>query len=134
MARFRRVIDVRTGAETQVPFTPKEEAAADAIANAPAQVPGAITARQGKIKLLRMGLMTAMEASAGAVPAFLVGVAAKLPDGEAAELMLTWHEATTWRRDHPLFGGSLLDAAAAALGQPATDEAVDQFFRDAASI
>jgi hypothetical protein len=36
--------------------------------------------------------------------------------------------------DNPLFGDSLLSAASAALGQEATPEAVDQFFRDAAEI
>jgi len=96
--------------------------------------PTSISSRQGKIQLLRMGLMTAEEASAGTPPAFLTGIAGGMDPAEAAELLITWRDAAVWDRDNPLFGGSLLEAAAAALGQQATPEVVDQFFRDAAGI
>jgi hypothetical protein len=107
---------------------------APAVEGLPVGVPGSITARQGKINLLRMGLMTAEEASAGTMPTFLSSVTAKMPDEEAAEIVLTWREAAIWYRDDPLFGGSLLEAASSALGQPATADAVDQFFIAASAI
>jgi hypothetical protein len=100
----------------------------------PPLVPASISSRQGKIQLLRMGLMTAEEASAGTPPAFLTGIAAGMDEAEAAELLITWRDAVVWERDNPLFGGSLLTAASAALGQEATPEAVDQFFIAAAAI
>jgi len=100
----------------------------------PPVVPSSITARQGKIMLLRMGLMTADEAMSGAVPAFLSGTMKNMKSEEAAELFLTWRDAAIWYRSDPLFGGSLLAAASAALNMPATDEAVDQFFITAAAI
>lgn len=100
----------------------------------PPVVPSSITARQGKIMLLRMGLMTADEAISGAVPAFLSATMQNMKPEEAAELFLTWRDAAIWYRSDPLFGGSLLAAAAIALNQPATDEAVDQFFIAASAI
>lgn len=100
----------------------------------PPVVPSSITARQGKIMLLRMGLMTADEAMSGAVPAFLSGTMQNMKPEEAAELFLTWRDAAVWYRNDPLFGGSLLAAASASLNMPATDEAVDQFFITAAGI
>lgn len=100
----------------------------------PPVVPASITARQGKIMLLRMGLMTADEAMSGAVPAFLSATMGNMKPEEAAELFLTWRDAAIWYRSDPLFGGSLLAAASAALNMPATDEAVDQFFITAAAI
>lgn len=125
------------GVGQDVEMSPEEEAAIQAewdAAAATSPVPKSITARQGKIKLLRMGLMTAEEASAGTLPAFLSAVIGEMPDEEAAELVLTWREAANWYRNDPLFGGSLLEAASTALGQPATTDAVDQFFRDASAI
>ena len=100
----------------------------------PPVVPASITARQGKIMLRRMGLMTVDEAMSGAVPAFLSAIMQNMKPEEAAELFLTWRDAATWYRTDPLFGGSLLAAAATALNQPATDEAVDQFFIAASAI
>jgi hypothetical protein len=102
--------------------------------NPPPEVIAPISSRQGKIQLLRMGLMTAEEASAGTPPAFLSSIAEGMDPAEAAELLITWRDAVVWERDNPLFGGSLLAAASAALGQEATPETVDQFFRDAAGI
>lgn len=100
----------------------------------PPVVPASITARQGKIMLLRMGLMTADEAISGAVPAFLSATMKNMKPEEAAELSLTWRDAAVWYRNDPLFGGSLLQAASASLNMPATDEAVDQFFISASAI
>ena len=100
----------------------------------PPPVPASITARQGKIMLLRMGLMTADEAVSGAVPAFLSGTMKNMKPEEAAELFLTWRDAAIWYRNDPLFGGSLLAAASASLNMPATNEAVDQFFITASGI
>lgn len=100
----------------------------------PPVVPSSVTARQGKVMLLRMGLMTADEAVNGAVPAFLSGTMKNMKPEEAAELFLTWQDAAVWYRNDPLFGGSLLQAASASLGMPATDDAVDQFFIAAAEI
>lgn len=100
----------------------------------PPVVPASITARQGKIMLLRMKLMTPEEATSGAVPSFLQDTMKNMPAEEAAELFLTWRDAAIWYRSDPLFGGSLLAAASASLNMPATDEAVDQFFITAAAI
>lgn len=100
----------------------------------PPVVPASITARQGKIMLRRMGLMTIDEAMSGDVPAFLSATMQNMKPEEAAELFLTWRDAAVWYRSDPLFGGSLLAAASASLNMPATDQTVDQFFIAAAAI
>lgn len=100
----------------------------------PPVVPSSITARQGKIMLLRMKLMTPEEATSGAVPSFLQDTMKNMKPEEAAELFLTWRDAAVWYRSDPLFGGSLLAAASTVLNMPATDEAVDQFFITASAI
>ena len=101
---------------------------------APVVIPSSITARQGKRQLLLMGLMTPEEAIAGELPAFLAATIAGMDPVAGAEIALSWRESTTWERSDPLFAGGLLAAAAAALGLPATEETVDQFFVDAAGL
>lgn len=122
------------GAITAVPPAPGStwDAAAGAWLPPPPEVPAAITARQGKAQLLRMGLLTPAEAIAGELPAFLAAAIAAMDPVAGAEVALAWRESTIWERADPLFGGGLLAAAAAALGLPATPETVDQFFIAAA--
>lgn len=97
-------------------------------------VPATISARQGKAQLFAMGLMTASEAKAGDIPAFLTAMIDKMDDVDGAMLALSWRESKEWNRNDPLFAGSLLTAAASVLKVPATDATVDQFFADAAKL
>lgn len=122
--------------------TQEERDAAQAVIDAfdqnAAHVPTWITPMQGKRQLFAMGLMTADEVLTGARPAFLQAVIDQLvnngQDAAAATIVLRWENAVEWRRADPLFSDGLLTAAAQALGQPATPELVDQFFRDAGAL
>lgn len=113
--------------------TPEE---VDAFLNHP--VPQTITPTQGKRQLFALGLMTSDEVLTGARPAFLQAIIDQMVGGgqaaEAATVVLRWENAIEWRRADPLFAGGLMEAAAQALGQPATPELVDQFFRDAGAL
>ena len=90
------------------------EASANPI-QPPPLVPPTITRLQGRMQLLKMGLMTAAEAKADAVPSFISDIVDQMPDDEGAELILRWRESEVWHRNDPLFAGSLLTAAAAVL-------------------
>ena len=70
----------------------------------------------------------------GEVPGFLKATIDQMPAEQGAELFLTWQNASVWYRSDPLFGGGLLAAASAVLGVPATEEAVDDFFRNASVL
>lgn len=140
------VVDENDKSTWRVDFKPEatsdQRAAAQAVIDTfdvdADPVPATITPMQGKRQLFAMGLMTANEVLTGARPAFLQAiidqmVAADQADA-AATIVLRWENAVEWLRADPLFAGGLMEAAAQALGQPATPELVDQFFRDAGAL
>jgi len=97
------------------PYTPEEEAAADAMA-AVVRVPGEVTMRQARLALRAAGKLAAVAAAIDAMPS---------PTKEDAQI--EWEYSNTLRRDHPLV---------AALG-PAlnlTGEQLDGLFITAAGL
>lgn len=134
MPRFHYVKNAQTGVETQVPFTPQEEAAADAAeANAPPPpVPASISDRQFFQQLAVQGIITRQEAKdavkTGAIPAEMQAIVngmANEDDRFAAEMLLSG--ATEFLRNHPLVA-----AFAAAKGW--TSAQVDNLFRAASAL
>lgn len=93
-----------------------------------------ITPRQGKLQMLKMGLIDPADVIAGRLPTIISQMVDQLEPAQGAALIITWTDAVYWYRSDPLFTGGLLEAAASVLGVPATPELVDQFFLEASQL
>jgi len=127
----RIVVDVITGEQTVVPFTPEEIAAIQAAAAAlPPVVPASITRPQCAKQLLAMALITSDEAIAmvaNATPPAMVMTlinALSAPDQVTAKIDFARYQ---YDRDYPLLN-QLMTAA----GKTSTD--IDNFFIAAAVL
>lgn len=116
MARSHYIVDAKTGDVKITPYTPEEEAAADAAVNNPATTP--LTMRQ-----LRLGLMLI-----GGFPAtFIQDAISSIPDATQRGIAQIWYDETSvveWA--HPMTqqliaGAGLTPEQAAAMWMQAKD-------------
>lgn len=119
MARYRTVVNIQTGEQTNTPLTPEEEAAAieaDAAAEAAKAnvVPQVVSPYQARVALKRAGLL-------GQVKQLMVDPST---DEEA---QIAWEYATEIRRD-----SEFIASLAPALGL--TSQQIDDLFRVAVGI
>lgn len=93
MSRFHIVFDASSGHQSNVPFTPEEEAAADAAANpTPATTP--LTMRQLRLGLLLIG---------GFSSSYIQDAILAIPDATQRGVAQIWYDETTevqW--EHPM--------------------------------
>lgn len=130
MAQYTKIeVDVQTGEQRVVDFTPEEIAEIQNRPPEPPFVPQIISDRQFFHQAAIAGIITQDEAlaavSIGAIPAVLQTIVDGIPDTNeqfAAKMLLSG--ATVFDRNHPL-----AEAVGASLGW--TVEQIDQFFIDA---
>ena len=120
MARYHLINDVSTGETTQVPFTPEEEAAADAAALANRHRP--LNRIQFKFMVRKLGLNSLIPQAIAA-----------LPEGNEDEANFKimaetlWEDGDRFERAHPLFA-----ALGPALGL--TSEQIDAAWLQAMAV
>ena len=121
MTRYARTIDIATGAETLVPFTPEEEAAADAAAEAEANKPRPFLDIPRPSFLFMMSKMGITETQ-------VEGLIGQMPAGDARDLaLIVLKNQQTFKRDN-----AMLNTLTAAAGL--TSEQVDKAWRAAEQL
>jgi hypothetical protein len=121
MTRYARTIDVATGLETLVPYTPAEEAAADAAAEAEANKPVPFRDIPRPSFLFMMSKM-------GLTETLVEGLIGQMPAGDARDLaLIVFRNQQTFKRDN-----SLLNTLTVAAGL--TSEQVDTAWRAAEQL
>lgn len=129
MGRMMKIIDHETGEETIRPYTPEEEAEADANIPGPF-IPESITRRQCAVMMLSQNMITGQEAilmtQSGIPPANVQTYFDAMPEPQRTMAIIDF-AATNYFRDNPL----LADLMAA---NGMTEQQVDQFFIGAASL
>ena len=121
MARNRIVVDLSTGQQSTIPYTPEEEAAADAAAEAEANKPKPFRDIPRPSFLFMMSKMGITEAQ-------VEGLIGQMPAGDARDLaLIVFKNQQTFKRDN-----SLLQTLTAAAGL--TSEQVDTAWRAAEQL